>query len=81
MPTIEFSSQQKGNIIAKIQSYFEQQLDQDIGQFDAEFLLDFFSDKIGPYYYNQGLQDAQVVIQNSLSNISEAIEEIEKPTD
>ncbi|MCP4074895.1 MAG: DUF2164 domain-containing protein [Gammaproteobacteria bacterium] len=81
MPTIEFSSQKKETIIAKIQSYFEQQLDQDIGQFDAEFLLDFFSDKIGPYYYNQGLQDAQAVIQNSLSNISEAIEEIEKSTD
>ncbi len=81
MPTIEFSAPQKETIIAKIQSYFEQQLDQDIGQFDAEFLLDFFSDKIGPYYYNQGLQDAQAVIQNSLLNIGEAIEEIEKPTD
>ncbi len=81
MPTIEFSSQQKETIIAKIQIYFEQNLDQDIGQFDAEFLLDFFSDKIGPYYYNQGLQDAQAVIQNSLLNIGEAIDEIEKPTD
>jgi len=81
MSKIEFSTRQKESIIPKIQQYFEQEMDQDIGQFDAEFLLDFFTEQIGAYYYNQGLQDAQAVIQNSLGNISEAIEEIEKPTD
>ena len=81
MSKIEFSNQQKEVIVTKIQRYFEQELDQDIGQFDAEFLLDFFSDQVGAYYYNQGLQDAQAVIQSSLLNISEAIDEIEKQTD
>ncbi len=81
MSKIEFSNQQKEVIVTKIQHYFEQELDQDIGQFDAEFLLDFFSDQVGAYYYNQGLQDAQAVIQSSLLNISEAIDGIEKQTD
>ncbi|MBT3203340.1 MAG: DUF2164 domain-containing protein [Gammaproteobacteria bacterium] len=81
MSKIEFSNQQKEVIVTKIQRYFEQELDQDIGQFDAEFLLDFFSDQVGAYYYNQGLQDAQAVIQGSLLNISEAIDGIEKQTD
>ena len=81
MSKIEFSTRQKESIIPKIQRYFEQELDHDIGQFDADFLLDFFSEQIGAYYYNQGLQDAQAVIQSSIDNISEAIEEIEKPTD
>ncbi len=81
MSKIEFSKQQKELIIAKIQAYFERELDQDIGQFDAEFLLDFFSDQVGNFYYNKGLQDAQAVIIGQLENISEALYEIEKPTE
>ncbi len=81
MSKIEFSKQQKELIIDKIQAYFEQELDQDIGQFDAEFLLDFFSEHVGNFYYNQGLQDAQAVITGQLENISEALYEIEKPVD
>lgn len=81
MSKIEFPKQHKEVIIDKIQSYFEHELDQDIGQFDAEFLLDFFSNQIGKYYYNQGLQDAQAVIIGQLEHISEALYEIEKPVD
>ena len=80
MSTIEFSKHEKAAIIARIQGYFRDELDQDIGQFDAEFLLDFFSEELGAYYYNQGLQDAQTVVSSSLENISDALYETEKPT-
>jgi len=81
MSKIQFSKQQTESVVAKIQAYFEKELDQDIGQFEAEFLLDFFSDKIGAYYYNQGLADAQSVIQERVESISDALYEIEKITD
>ncbi len=81
MSKIEFSKPQKEIIVDKIQAYFERELDQEIGQFDAEFLLDFFSEQVGNYYYNKGLQDAQAVIIGQLENISEALYEIEKPTE
>lgn len=80
MSTIEFSKEEKAVIVGKIQLYFREELDQDIGQFDAEFLLDFFSEDIGPYYYNRGLYDAQAVVSSSLENINDALYEIEKPT-
>jgi uncharacterized protein (DUF2164 family) len=79
MSEIEFSKQQKELIVEKIQKYLNDELDFDIGQFDAEFLLDFFSREIGAHYYNQGLQDARAVIASQLDNIDEAIYEIEKP--
>lgn len=63
----------------KIQRYFEDELDQDIGQFEAEFLLDFFAKEIGPQFYNQGLQDAQAVLSSRIDDIQDAIAEIEKP--
>lgn len=30
--------------------YLSEELDKEIGQFDAQFLLDFISEEMGPYY-------------------------------
>jgi len=81
MPIIEFSKEEKMILVKKIQGYLQKELDLEIGLFDAEFLLDYFSENLGFYFYNRGLYDAQVVLENSLDNITEAISEIEKPTD
>ena len=81
MPTVEFSKEEKEVIIGKIQLYLKKELDQEIGQFDAEFLLDFFSEEVGAYYYNRGLYDAQTILETRLESITEAIYEIEKPTE
>ncbi|WP_432455129.1 DUF2164 domain-containing protein [Agarivorans sp. QJM3NY_29] len=80
MSEISFSKQHKDIFVAKVQAYCEQQLNLEIGQFDAEFLLDFFSEELGAFYYNQGLQDAQTVVQSRVDSISDALYEIEKPT-
>jgi uncharacterized protein (DUF2164 family) len=45
MSEIEFSREEKDAIVAKIKVYFESELEQDIGQFDAEFLLEFFCER------------------------------------
>ena len=80
MALIEFSKEEKQRIVSKIERYFHDELEQEIGQFDAEFLLDFFSEQVGAYYYNRGLQDAQILLQDRLESITDAIYEIEKPT-
>ncbi len=67
MSDIKFEKEQKDQIVRKIQLYFSDELNQDIGSFDAEFLLDFFSKNIGPLYYNQGLLDAEAVISKKTS--------------
>ena len=36
----------KVEVVAKLQKYFEDKLQQGIGSFDTEFLLDFFSKKV-----------------------------------
>jgi uncharacterized protein (DUF2164 family) len=81
MSGIKFSKDEKEHIVRKIQIYFNEELEQKIGQFDAEFLLDFFSEEVGAYYYNRGLFDAQAILESKLENIAEAIYELEKPTD
>lgn len=81
MSEIEFSKEEKKIITKKIQLYFSEELNQEIGQFDSQFLLDFFSEEIGPYFYNRGLYDAQTILESRIEDISEAIYEIEKITE
>ncbi len=81
MSIIEFSTEEKEIIVRQIKRYFQAEQDREIGRFEAEFLLEFFSKEIGPYYYNRGLSDAKAVLQSRLENIDEALYEIEKPTE
>ena len=78
---IEFSEAEKNAIVSRIQAYFEEELEQEIGQFDAQFLLDFFAGQIGPYFYNRGLYDAQTILNSRMEDISEAILQLEKATE
>ena len=81
MSDIEFSKEEKEILIQKIKSYFSKELSQDIGQFDAEFLLSFISNEVGAYFYNRGLSDAQVILKSRLESITDAIYDIEKSTE
>jgi uncharacterized protein (DUF2164 family) len=81
MAEITFSRDQKVVIVDQIQQYFEKELNQEIGQFDAEFLLDFFTEKVGGYYYNQGLNDARAILDDKLDTITESFYELEKNTE
>ncbi len=81
MSAIEFNREEKEILAKKIQMYFREELVQEIGQFDAEFLLDFFTETIGPYYYNKALADAQALLEGKMEEITDAFYEIEKPTE
>jgi uncharacterized protein (DUF2164 family) len=81
MMNIEFTKQEKELLVQKLKHYFTNELDQDIGQFDAEFLLDFFGKEMGIYYYNRGLIDAQDIFKSRVDSITDAIYELEVPTE
>jgi uncharacterized protein (DUF2164 family) len=78
---ITFNKQEKELLVQKLKQYFDQELDQEIGQFDAEFLLEFFGKELGMYYYNRGLNDAQDIFKNRVDSITDAIYELEVPTE
>ena len=67
-------------MVNKLQHYFESELAQELEQFDAEFLLDFFSKEMGAYFYNQGLYDARAVFESRIESIDDEIYAIEKET-
>lgn len=81
MSEITFSKDEKALIVRKLQLYFSEELKQQIGQFDAEFLLDFISKELGAYYYNRGLYDAQAALNAKLEDVQDAIYQLEQHTD
>ncbi|QQD18487.1 DUF2164 domain-containing protein [Spongiibacter nanhainus] len=80
MADITFSKEELAAITGRIQLYFREELDQELGQFDAQFLLEFFAEEIGGYFYNRGLYDAQALLNDKLEDISDALYQLEKPT-
>ena len=81
MNKIEFNNDEKAVLVEKFKAYFEAELNHEIGQFDAEFLIDFISEEIGSHYYNRGLKDAQIAIRSKLDDMETEIESLEVPTE
>ena len=81
MSKLKFTPEEKAQIVHKIKVYFEEELDQTIGTFEAEFLIEFFGEQVGAYFYNQGLNDAQALIAQKIGEIGDSIYELERPTD
>lgn len=79
MDKIEFTREEKELMVQKVQLYFNEELDFQIGNFDADFLIDFFAEEIGPFFYNRGLYDADALISNTVSEISDQLFQLEKP--
>ncbi len=81
MADIEFSKEQRQMLVSKVSAYVQKELDHELGQFDAEFLLDFFIHEIGPYFYNQGIHDSQALLEKKMEAFTDSLYEIEKPTE
>lgn len=79
MSDIKLPKEETERIVAAIKRYFDAELEQDIGGFEAEFLIDFFAGQIGPHFYNQGLLDAQQLFAARAEEIGYQLQELEKP--
>ena len=79
MADITFSPQETQALTQRIQLYFREELGQELGRFDAEFLLTFISQEMGVYFYNKGLADAQAALTAKLDELCYSISELEKP--
>ena len=80
MSEIKFSKDETDRIVSKVKTYFNDELDHEIGGFEAQFLIDFFAKEIGPYFYNQGLSDAHTLFAEKAEEMSYLVQELEKTT-
>ncbi|MAE34830.1 MAG: hypothetical protein CMH97_06195 [Oceanospirillaceae bacterium] len=79
MDKMEFTSEEKARMVQKVKMYFREELDQELGGFQAEFLIDFFAEEMGGFFYNRGLYDAETMMTEKLRDISDELLMLEKP--
>jgi uncharacterized protein (DUF2164 family) len=75
---ITFTPEQRNELMQRVRTYCEGELSLELGRFDVEFLVDFFTKEIGPLYYNQGLLDAVAMLDKRVDEVRESILALEK---
>jgi uncharacterized protein (DUF2164 family) len=74
---IELTKEDRVQAVASIERYFQQNMDEKIGNIAASGLLGFFLEEIGPSIYNKGVADAQERIQARVSELDFEVHEEE----
>jgi uncharacterized protein (DUF2164 family) len=74
---IELDKEVRKQAIASIERYFEENMEERIGNIAAGALLGFFLEEIGPVLYNQGVREAQERMQARIAEIDIEVHEDE----
>lgn len=68
--TLALSAKDEKEVLQSIERFFSEELEQDIGEMQAGFVLDFFLKEIAPFAYNQGVEDARGFLREKLEDLS-----------
>jgi uncharacterized protein (DUF2164 family) len=74
---IELDKDVRKQAIASIERYFEENMEERIGNIAAGALLGFFLDEIGPAIYNQAVREAQERMQARVLELDIEVHEAE----
>ena len=74
---IKLSEEIEDRLVASIQRYFSQNMDEEMGDLKTRLLLDFCIKEIGPPIYNQAITDAQSHLQDKVAEMDGACHALE----
>ncbi len=77
----KISREHKSLLIPKLQSYFEMERSEIIGELAAGNLLDFMIKQLGPIIYNQAISDARIVVMQQMERIEDEMDVLEQPVE
>ncbi len=74
MKKINLTKQQQEELVPALIEYFEDELDIELGNLQAQLLLDFLSEKVGPHFYNAGVIESIATLKESMESVEERID-------
>ncbi|MGG1638502.1 DUF2164 domain-containing protein [Paenibacillus sp. FSL K6-3182] len=80
MLMLKLPKEQKEQLIASIQQYFELERSETLGSIAAEQLLDFMIQAVGPHIYNHAIKDARQTVLERMQTLEDELYSLEKPT-
>ena len=79
MARIELDKAVRKTLARQVRAYLKDEAGVEIDPVDAQRLLDFLAETLGPHFYNQGLYDAEAVLQDRVEAIAEAVAALARP--
>ena len=67
---LELTPQEFEQIIPSLQKYFREELDQELSEMKARFLLEYFQKEIAPLAYNRGVRDAEQYFRTKTEDLT-----------
>ena len=81
MQDLKLDKDTRARLNQQIRQYLSDELDSDIGNMEADFLIDFLTKSLGASFYNLGLKDAQALIARKMDDINDELYGMEQPDD
>lgn len=75
----QFPREKKQDLIERIQLYFYNERDEEIGELAAENFLHFIMSEMGPSFYNRGVKDAIGMTEQKWISIEQDLDSLIKP--
>ena len=75
--TIRIEPETRKRMVASIRRYFEQELEEEIGDLQAGFLLDYVLKELAPTVYNRAIADAQAWMLGRVEDLEGSLYEPE----
>lgn len=69
---IELTKEEIKEIVPSIQRYLREELEIEISEMRAKFLLDYFLKEIAPFAYNKGVNDAESFFRERIEDLQGA---------
>lgn len=66
---IDLSEERRAALVARLKALYLDEFDEDLSDFRAERLIEFFAKGIGAPVYNQAIQDARAYLADRLEDL------------
>ncbi|MCK5036121.1 MAG: DUF2164 domain-containing protein [Candidatus Sabulitectum sp.] len=70
---VEIPLEERKALVREISAFFEEQFEQELSEFRAEMILDFFIKKLSPVVYNSAIDDARAFLAESLEEMESTL--------
>nr|WP_139257385.1 DUF2164 domain-containing protein [Desulforamulus aeronauticus] len=66
---IKLNNESRQYLISEIKTYFQKERDEDLGDLAAGLILDFFIEKLASEFYNQGVYDSYIYMNERIEDL------------
>ena len=66
---IQLSKQEIEAIVPSLRKYFKEELELELSEMRAKFVLDYFLKEIAPFAYNKGVKDAESFFRAKIEDL------------